>query len=121
MRVHLAPWTRLPSRQDCYAVASPYRPAFIEALKAKVPWGCCHWESNLQIWTVEASHLTELVSLLLEHFPKEERCPLCFESRPCPVWTEKDRLAREHKRGGIRSLYYNPASSRVSRRKPRRS
>lgn len=104
MRAHLAPWTRLPSFSDGYAVATPYRPAFVEALKAQLPWEVCRWYGKLQIWTVATTHITTLASLLLEHFPKEERCQECLDGRPCPIWTEKDRIAQELKLGRLRSL-----------------
>jgi hypothetical protein len=123
MQAHLAPWTRLPSRQACYAVAPPYRPAFIEAIKARLPWGSSHWYGTLKIWAVEKSHVTTLATLLLEHFPKEERCQECLDGRPCPVWTEKDRIAQELKLGRLRSLSPDRQRSRnrLPRRRPRRS
>src|SRR5262245_34430505 len=104
MLVHLAPWKRLPSRLDCYAVAPPFRPAFIDAIKANLPWGSSQWYGKIKIWTVATTHVVTLATLILEHFPKEERCQGCLDGSPCSIWTEKDRIAHKLRLGRLRSL-----------------
>lgn len=71
---------RLEAVSDGLAIHSPYNPAFVAALKAKIPATDRMWDGRRKVWIVSQNHGKALQNLIASYYGQDVKLPKAHSS-----------------------------------------
>ena len=81
---------------DHVSILAPYRPQFIEAIKARIPRSSRWFDADARSWDVFEPYIGRALALAAAHYGAVERVVPEAEARPAPAWRDSVRRAYPH-------------------------